>query len=317
MAFIVSSGPAVADDSRRVYSPTHMSTFILYAFDPDLIAGWNTPMRDYEKKYIPEKYHNLPVLGGWYGEGFIPDREVLLASGLKKAFLLSSDFHNTMRISQVLEGLGMEVVTAPGALTASPECFRSMGRSFNRPARGEALAAYAEKALTGLNGTVGNLPDEKRPTIFFAMQEDGLATVCRNSDRGEVLELAGGFNVHQCPPGTENASLRITFEQLMAYDPDVLLIYSPRLMAAIPGNDKWRQLRAVKEGRVYLAPRGPFSWLERPATYMRLIGVQWLANILHPDLYPLDIVTETKTFMNLFFNLELTDEQVGDMLADR
>jgi iron complex transport system substrate-binding protein len=99
----------------------------------------------------------------------------------------------------------------------------------------------------------------------------------------------------------------------MAYNPEAVLVYHPNLMRNIPGDPKWRQLSAVRAGRVYFMPRGPFSWLERPASYMRVIGVQWLANVLHPDLYPVDIKAESKKFMELFFNAPLNERQIGEL----
>lgn len=90
-------------DSRSVYGPTPPSAFTLYALDPELLAGWNTPLRPYEKKFIAGKYQKLPILGGWYGEGFIPDREVLLARGLKKAFFIGTGYHDRQKISASLE----------------------------------------------------------------------------------------------------------------------------------------------------------------------------------------------------------------------
>jgi iron complex transport system substrate-binding protein len=189
-----------------------------------------------------------------------------------------------------------------------------MGRTYGRQERGEALAAYAEEALAKVDKAMAGLPAEKRPRVYMAIQADGLATVCRGSERAEAIEMAGGYNVHECLPGTENSALHITFEQLMAYDPDVILVYHPNLAKRIPDDANWKRLRAVKEGRLYLMPRGPFTWLERPATYMRLIGVQWLTKALHPDLFPMDMKAETKTFMKLFFHADLSDEMVEKIL---
>ncbi len=313
-ALLLWAGRAAADENPRVYGPTAPSAFILYALDPELLAGWNTPLRNYEKKYMPEKYQRLPVLGGWYGEGFIPDREVFLAQGIKKALFLSSERHDNMGIIPTLEKLGITVVSVPGELTRSPECFRLMGQLFDRRERGEALAVYAENALGKVRAAVGDLPPDKRPRIYLALQTDGLATICQDSERAEALNMAGGRAVEVCPDGALESTLQISFEQLMTLDPDFILVYQPALAAAIPTDARWSRLRAVKEGRVHLMPRGPFTWLERPATFMRLLGIQWLTHILHPDLLPLDIRQETKDFMRLFFHLDLSDQEVAALV---
>lgn len=311
-AAVTESG-AEAKDARSVYCATPPSTFTLYAFAPELLAGWNTPLRDYEKKFIPARYHNLPVLGGWYGQGFIPDREMLLASGIKKAFYLSMGPHDRLPIEKTLTSLGMQVTSVPGASMADmATCFLDMGRAFGREDRGAALATYAEQTLEKVSHAMRDLPSEKWTRVYVALEADGLASVCRKSQRAEVFAAAGALSVHDCPPGTEESFLRVTFEQLMAYDPEVILVFHPALMRRIPTDPKWSSLPAVRQGKVYFIPRGPFSWLERPATYMRLLGVQWLANKLHPDLYPVDIAAESRRFMKLFFNLELDDAQVND-----
>jgi iron complex transport system substrate-binding protein len=307
--------PAEPPDVRSVYGATPPSNFTLYALDPDLLAGWNTPLRDYEKKYIPEKYFDLPILGGWYGQGFVPDRETLLASGIKKAFYLSMSVHDHLSITETLTRLGMQVTSVVGAkLADQPSCFRAMGRAFGREERGEALALYAEEALAKVSEAMKGLPEDKLIRLYVALEADGLGSVCRGSERGEVFSLVGAASVHECPPGTEEAMLRISFEQLLAYDPEVILIYHPNHMRAVAAGDpKWSRLSAVREGRTYFIPRGPFSWLERPASYMRLIGVQWLAGVLHPDLYQVDIKAESRKFMKLFFGLDLTDAQVDEL----
>ncbi|KXS56014.1 MAG: hypothetical protein AMR96_05015 [Candidatus Adiutrix intracellularis] len=317
--FFLASVPEVLakdkDDVQSVYGATHPSTFALYALDPDLIAGWNTLLRDYEKKFIAKKYHNLPVLGGWYGEGFTPDYEMLLASKLSKVLYLDNDYHDKMEISKNFKKLGLKVIKIPGGLLETPESFREMGKAFNRKERGEALAAYAEEALAKVKAVVSKLNKSQKPTIYFGQEADGLSTVCRNSPRSLTLELAGSLNVHNCLSGMKNSVLHITFEQLLAYDPDIILIDNPKLAANIPRHPLWSHLRAVQAGQVYLVPRGPFSWLERPATYMRLIGLQWLTGILHPNIYPIDIKAETKKFMRLFFQLEMTNEDVEELLT--
>lgn len=307
------SGQAPAK-SPGVYCPTPPSTFTLYAFAPELVAGWNTPLRDYEKKFIPARYHDLPVLGGWYGQGFIPDRELLLASGIKQAFYLSMGAHDHLPIEQTLTKLGMQVTSVPGSsMTDMASCFLAMGRVYDREERGRELADYASEVLGKLNSAIRDLPRSQWTRVYVALEADGLASICRESRRAEVLAAAGAISVHDCPPGTEEAFLRITFEQLMSYDPEVILVFHPALMRRISDDPKWSTLSAVRNGKAYFIPRGPFSWLERPATYMRLLGAQWLANKLHPEIFPVDIKAESGRFMKLFFNLDLNAAQIDEL----
>ena len=54
-----------APGARSIYCATPPSTFTLYAFAPELLAGWNTPLRDYEKKFM-EKTKAYP----WLRQGY-------------------------------------------------------------------------------------------------------------------------------------------------------------------------------------------------------------------------------------------------------
>jgi iron complex transport system substrate-binding protein len=306
-----SSGQAM----MRVYGATFDSTYTLYALSPDLLAGWNGLLRDYEKKHIPEKYQQLPILGGWYGQGFFPDREALLAHHIDKVLLLSGERQFPYSIEAAVREIGLPLVLIRGGnLEDYAPMFRELGAAFGLAERGEALAAYAEKTLAEARALTANLPPEKRVRVYLAQNADGLGTVCASANRSEILRLAGADNVHVCREGFKESNMQVSFEQVLAYDPDVLLVLHPTFMDRFSSDAKWRNLRAVKAGKVLFVPYEPFSWLDRPATYMRLMGLEWLTAKLHPELYPKDITLVTRDFMRLFFNLDLSDEALRTML---
>jgi iron complex transport system substrate-binding protein len=50
---------------------------------------------------------------------------------------------------------------------------------------------------------------------------------------------------------------------------------------------------------------------------MRLLGVRWLMNLLHPELYSVDIVKETQAFFRLFLDLDLSREEALRIIYQR
>lgn len=299
----------------RVFGATFPSTFTLYALSPDLLAGWNAPLRGYEKPYIPEKYQNLSVLGGWYGQGFFPDREKLLASNLDSVLYISGDRDMGVDIEGQLKSIGLPFI-AIRALSMRDEIpmFRELGKAYGIPERGEALAAHMEKLMDMTRHMLKGLPEEQRVRVYLAQDVDGLGTICDSSTRSELVNLAGGRNVHTCMAGIKESVMKLSFEQILVYDPDVILILHPAFMDRFPSDLKWRNLRAVREGKVYYVPHEPFSWAEKPASFMRFIALPWLACKLHPDRCTVDINKETAEFMKLFFNLELDDATIKKIL---
>lgn len=307
--------PASAMAKQKVYGATFPASFALYVLDPELLAGWNGPLRDYEKKFIPEKYHHLPILGGWYGKGMIPDKEVLLRAKFDKAFTLTGDHKQGNDALSVLKKLGIPTVALPArTLQENIVMFRAMGIEFEVPERGEALAAYGENALARVAGWMKDLPESKRVRIYMAQDVDGLTTTCAGGIRSEVFDLAGAVNVHACPENMRETIIKISFEQILRYDPDVILINHPTFMDRFPRDTRWHQLRAAKTGNVFFVPHEPFSWMDRPASFMRFIGAQWLAETLHPDRCEMDMEAETDKFLRLFFRLELSPEEIRSIL---
>lgn len=310
--------PQASPDSgklSRVFGATFPSTYTIYALNPDLLAGWNGPLRGYESKYIAQKYQSLPILGGWFGQGFFPDREVLLARKIDTAFLIVSEENLSRTIASALKNIGLPVITKKVLyLRDYVSMFRELGEEFGIPERGRALADYAAEALDETAAMVAGIPDEDKVRVYLAQEVDGLGTVCDSATRSEAVRLAGGVNVHKCPEALSESTMKVSFEQIMVYDPDVVLILHPSFMERFPNDAKWKNLRAVRQGRVYFVPHEPFSWMDKPATYMRLICLQWLACKLYPDRCGKDIVTETARFMKLFFNLDLDDATVKSIL---
>jgi iron complex transport system substrate-binding protein len=313
IGFLLVSSPAVSDEFvRNVYPVTPPSAFTLYAFDPDLLGAWSSVLYEFEQNFIPEKYRSLPNLGGWYGQGFVPDREMVIASGLKKAFVLENKFFDRFKIEGILNEMGLELLSAPDSIESLPLCFRTMGRIFNRPKRGEELALYAEKVLDSIQ-KFNVLVRNRKYRVYLAMDADGLGTACAGEYRGAFIEYAGGLNVMACQDGVKPGRPRISFEELITLDPDVILVENQALKEFVSRDSRWQNLRATREGRLYWLPRGPFSWDGHP-TLTALMGMQYLANRLYPEDYHLDLETETRKFSRLFFRLELDDKMLNYML---
>jgi iron complex transport system substrate-binding protein len=101
----------------------------------------------------------------------------------------------------------------------------------------------------------------------------------------ELIDAAGGINLF----GERGAqSPWITWEAVAAADPDVILVApcgydiptTAREMAVLDGNAIWHGLRAVREGRVFLADGNAF--FNRPGP--RLVeSAEIIAEILHPE----------------------------------
>jgi iron complex transport system substrate-binding protein len=201
------------------------------------------------------------------------------------------------------------------ALADYPAAISFLGDLVGHRERAEALNAYARDVLARVASVLGKLPDGSRPTVYYAEGMDGLATDGEGSMHTELIPIAGGRNVHRIPSTTHMGMEAISLEQVLAYDPDVILVKEPAARARILADPRWQSLRAVRGGRVLQIPFLPFNWFDRPPSFMRLLGLKWLGHALHPDLVPFDAVAEAKRFYRLFLGVELSDADAAEVLC--
>lgn len=61
---------------KRIYGASPATNYLLYSFDPSLMTGLNFKLWEYEEQYMTE-VKNLPVVGGWFGQGSSANLEVV------------------------------------------------------------------------------------------------------------------------------------------------------------------------------------------------------------------------------------------------
>lgn len=83
----------------------------------------------------------------------------------------------------------------------------------------------------------------------------------------ELIPLSGGTNVCPFKAATTMGMEKISTEQLLLYDPDVILVKEKGCFDRIQNDARWKLLRAVRKKRIYLIHYVPFNWFDRPPLY--------------------------------------------------
>ena len=55
---------SISAKAEKAFSTSPTGTILLYSLNPEKMLGWNYDLREGEKRFIDEKYHSLPNLGG-------------------------------------------------------------------------------------------------------------------------------------------------------------------------------------------------------------------------------------------------------------
>ena len=307
---------SVPDTITKVYGSSPPATDMIYAIDPALIAGLNFPLWPSEKRFLIPPVQKLPVIGGWFGQGRTPNLETLLA--VKPDVMVVWMWQRSAMldtIEQTAARLNIPTVYVKlDQLSDYPEAFRFMGKLLHREKRAQALSEYASRVLAETESLSATIPEAQKVTAYFAEAPDGLCTECDKSMHTELINLAGGKNIYQCEPKDAFGMERISIEQLTAADPEVILAMEKEFVNHVYTDAKWQSIRAVKNKRVHLIPNAPFNWFTRPPSYMRLIGVKWVASLLYPDRFTFDAAKETTEFYRLFLGIQLDDMALREVL---
>lgn len=298
----------------RVYGAFTSDVAIMAALAPDLLAGTyadHTPQLD---RLLPAIMTALPRLEANAVQVMDPEKVVAAHVDLTLS-MASPGLPEQLR--DKMTRIGVPTVEIKGeSLADYPASFRFLGQLLGRADRGEMLAAAIETRLAQVTAALADLPADQRPRLYWADSPNGLVSQCATALRAEVIGRAGGANVVMCDGPTSLASSpQVSPEQLIAADPQVILARDPRAAELFRTEPRWAGLAAVRNGRVFTVPPLPFNWFDRPPSYMRVLGVQWLASRLHPDRVRLDMAAETRTFFALFFDRMPTDGDVAALLA--
>lgn len=306
---------------EKVYCTSPVGTILVYTLAPEKLAGWNYPLSSAEREYILERYRNLPVLGGWFGKGNTGNVEEILAA--HPDVILSVGTTDSMSIShaeRLQAQSGLPVLMMAGDLEQLGDSYEFAGRLLGMDERAARLGAYCRRTISDARTAADSVVPEKRVRVYYAEGPRGLETDPAGSYHTEILDLVGAINV-AAPWGPVNRDrVTVSLEQLIAWNPDVIVVGYVNGQKASLSVDRlsvdraWGNLSAVKQGRVYVTPQLPFNWFDRPPSVNRVIGIKWLGALLYPDLFRGNLRREVREFYTLFYHVDLTDSQLDALL---
>lgn len=178
------------------------------------------------------------------------------------------------------------------------------------------LGYFARQMVRVSQGLV-KVPVGERVKIYIASNSP-LRTSSRPSLDQDWMDLAGAVNVAEKwgLGGPSYGGANTGVEAVLAADPQVILCLNAADMAKIRDSPQWRQVAAVRDGRVYAVPKGLFPW-SRESTEVVLM-FPWLAAKLYPEAFAdFDIKAETRAFYKRFYRLALTDADVAEVLEPK
>jgi iron complex transport system substrate-binding protein len=216
----------------------------------------------------------------------------------------------------VSEQTGIPVIFVEATLYTMADAYDALGELLGVPERAAALSAYVRETLALAEENRVRIAEEDRVSVLFGNGEYGLEVAGAGSIHAETIEVAGAENVAVLDRVSGSGRDAVSIEQVMLWDPDAVILAPDSCYNDIFDDPQWANVGAVRRGAVYEIPLGPYSWLDRPPSVQRALGVLWLGNLLYPELYDIDMIEETRRFYALFWNCALTEDEARALLAN-
>lgn len=301
----------VPDRVARVIAAGPPASVLLYTLAPGKMAGWVRSPSPEERPFLARATWDLPATGRLTGRGGTANVEAVLA--LKPDLIVDVGATGPTYASladRVQAQTGIPYILLDGTFGRTADTYRQLGALLGEAEAATALAASAERVVAEVAERIGKVPEAERPRVYYARGPRGLETGFSGSINTEILDVVGARNVATGGNGLSNVSA----EQVLAWNPDVIVALDPAFRPAA-SDPLWGAVKAVRDGRVHHTPTLPFAWFDAPPGVNRLIGVRWLASLLHPALFPEPLPTVVADFYARFYHVALDPAQVEALLA--
>lgn len=212
-----------------------------------------------------------------------------------------------------LDASGIPVLRLAYADPAQMEAgVRRLGAALGPTAsrRAEAWIRDFEQNRARVATVLAPLSARRKPRVYYAsiapLLTEGSGTMVDAWITG-----AGGVNVAALAGLHGDAQAHL--EDVLAWNPEIIVTQRQQDKRSILADPRWRDVAAVRGGRVVVNPGGVNAWCTRAAEAS--LQVLWAAQVFHPEQFSkLDLAAETRRFYRQYYAYELSDDEVARIL---
>lgn len=310
--FVDSSGRSIElpIEITRIAASGQMAQMFLFAICPDLLVGLAQPWSEASEQFIHTEYYQLPVLGQFYGVGTMnmeevikSDPQVIIDIGEAKASIVED-------MDAIMEQVNIPTIHIEATTETTAEAYRILGKLLNREEKGEELASFVEGTLEKVNKV---LSKTEKTSLLYLLGNNGLNVLAKTSFHAEVMDLVSDNIAIIEQPSFKGSGNEVDFEQLLLWNPEVILFAPDSIYDQINEDPTWLQLKAIANQRYYKVPGVPYNWVTNPPSVNIFLGMLWLTDLLYPEAVEYDLFEEVATYYNLFYGYELTPVEFSQL----
>lgn len=233
---------------------------------------------------------------------------------------ISQDLYHNENERMKLEQTGIPfVVIGYNSIAQQQQTIELIGEMVGAKEKAVKYNDYYRRCIDLVQNRLREVAHQARPRVYHALVEP-LKTDGTPSLSNDWLNTAGAINMS----GTEQVKITnggndtfISLEQIVAWQPQVIIVNEDGVADAIKQNPQWQAIEAVQNGRVWQMPVGISRW-GHPGSLETPLAILWTAKMLYPERFAdVDMRVELKGFYREFFGLDVSDEMADQILQGK
>jgi iron complex transport system substrate-binding protein len=192
-----------------------------------------------------------------------------------------------------------------------------IGKALGKSEKAEKFNRFYNEIVAEVSEKVQDIPVKDRVRVYHSVME-ATRTDPADSLPAEWIKVAGAINV------SVGENLRLiekkyfaSLEQILLWDPDVILVNQDGVADYIFGSSQWQTLKSVKTKKVYQLPNGVSRW-GHPGGLETPLAILWTAKTLYPNKFADTNMEEiTAKFYQEFFDYKLTPDLLEKILSGK
>ncbi len=303
----------VPADIQRIAVSGPLAQMVVFAIAPDKMVGVANAWDESAKSYFDAKYLELPLLGQLYGGKGELNLETLLAAAPDVVIDVGEPKDSIAEdLDALQEQTGIPFVHIDAYLASMDDTYAMLGDLLAMPNEAQGLADYCRYAYDKVKAIADSV---EKVDLLYVTGEEGLNVIARGSYHAEVIDMLCNNLAVVDEPSSKGTGNEVDMEQILNWNPDAVIFAPGSIYSTVADNENWQTIPAIRDGRYYEVPMGPYNWMGFPPSVQRILGMQWMAKVLYPDAADYDMYETTQTYFQLFYHCDLTAEQYAALTA--
>ena len=157
---------------------------------------------------------------------------------------------------------------------------------------------------------------EEKANLLYCLGDKGQNVIAQGSYHAEVIDLLSNNLAVVESPSSKGTGNEVDMEQILNWNPAAVIFAPGSIYSTVADNVNWQTIPAIKDGKYYEVPFGPYNWMGFPPSVQRILGMQWMAKVLYPEAADYDMYEVTQTYFQLFYHCDLTIDQYNALVAN-